>query len=427
MKLKKVQAVVIFLIGFVFGIGAVSYYPNLSFKTYQKSRVNTERYEGLKEANQQMDMSLFWRVWDEVESSFLFKDKIDETKMMYGAIKGMVAALGDPYTSFLPPKENEETKADLRGQFEGVGMQLGYIDGKLAVIAPLDDTPAYRAGVKAGDFIAAIDDEDSLRMPLPEAVEKIRGPKGTKVKLTLIRQGVPKPIEVEIIRDTITVPSVKVSFIKKNGQVMAHLKLMRFGDLTEGQWRRSVDKILTRKQQSGMRFKGVILDLRNNPGGYLNGAVFVASEFLEKGVVVKEEGLGGVGKSLRVNRRGRLLDLPLVVVINKGSASASEIVAGALRDHKRAIVVGMNSFGKGTIQQARDIGGGAGLHVTVAKWLTPAGEWVHEKGLEPQIKVFESTDEMMDLEYDEIEKRYLDEAVKVLEKYDYYWNKFYGG
>ncbi len=426
MRLKKIQAVVTFLIGFVVGIGIVSYYPNLSFKVYQQKQVKISGCQSSNDEGHQVDMSLFWRVWDEVETSFLFKNKIDKTKMVYGAIKGMVAALEDPYTAFLPPKENKETKADLKGQFEGVGMQLGYMKGKLAVIAPLDGTPAYKAGIKAGDFIAAINDEEALKMPLPEAVEKIRGPKGTKVKLTLIRQGVSKPIEVEIVRDTITVPSVKVSFVKSNEGVVAHLKLMRFGDLTEGQWRRAVDKILVQKQELGPKFKGVILDLRNNPGGYLNGAVFVASEFLEKGVVVKEEGLNGIRRSLRVNRRGRLLDLPLVVVINKGSASASEIVAGALGDHKRAVLVGMTSFGKGTVQQAKDVGQGAGLHITVAKWLTPKGEWVHDKGIKPQIEVFKSVDEMAGMEYDEIEQKYLSKAVEVLNNYRYFWNKFYG-
>ncbi|NOY14845.1 MAG: PDZ domain-containing protein [bacterium] len=426
MSLKKIQAIVIFLIGAVSGIVAVSYYPNLSLTTYDLgSRPSPMANVSRVNKPSDVDMGLFWRVWDEVEKSFLFKDKIDHKKMIEGAIKGMVASLGDPYTSFLPAKANKESKADLRGQFEGVGMQLGYIDEKLAVIAPLDDTPADRAGVKAGDFILAINDEESLKMSLPEAVEKIRGPKGTKVKLSLLRAGQPQPITVEIIRDTITVPSVKVKFVKVDGKVYAHLKLMRFGDLTESQWRQAVDKILFKQNEEGGRFEGIILDLRNNPGGYLNGAVFVASEFLDRGVVVVEEGLSGTRKSLRVNRQGRLINQPLVVLVNKGSASASEIVAGALRDRKRAVIVGMTTFGKGTVQQAKDVDGGAGLHITVAKWLTPDGEWVHKKGIEPQVKAFKSVEEMMKLNYDQMDEAFVNKAVEVLSKYDYYMNKFY--
>jgi len=421
MSLKKIQGLTIFLLGFVIG-GLVSvYYPKLSLVSYRQSQPPQLNPASSRQVNPKTDMSLFWQVWDEIEANFLFKDKIDPDKMRDGAIIGMVAALGDPYTSYLPKKENQESKIELKGQFEGVGMQLGYIDGKLAVIAPIEDTPAYRAGVKAGDIIAAIDGQDSLKIPLPEAVDKIRGPKGTKVVLTLIREGREKPFEVEIIRDTITVPSVTLKFIKTQGKTIAHLKLMRFGDLTNSQWQSAVDKIIIKQNQDPANFAGIILDLRNNPGGYLNGAVYIASEFLDRGVVVVEEGTGGVKKSDQVNRQGRLINQPLVVLVNKGSASASEIVAGALRDHRRAVLVGETTFGKGTIQQARDLGNGAGLHITVAKWLTPNGTWVHETGLEPQVVV----EADKDLDMEALDELFLTKAQQVLLDYTLYYERFY--
>ncbi len=429
MSVRKTQLILIFLIGFILGNILPYYYPNLSLRAYRLNADSQPHLTQPSSTNQpnQPDMRLFWQVYDEVKKDFLFQDKIDKKKMINGAIKGMVAALGDPYTTYLPPKENNESKIELRGKFEGVGIQLGYIDSKLAVIAPLEDTPAFKAGIQAGDFIAAIDDEESLQMSLPDAVDKIRGPKGTKVKLTIIRKGLDKPLDIYIVRGTITINSVELSFIEKNSKVIAHLKLLRFGDLTDSQWQMAVDRILEKQNQNPDKFVGVILDLRNNPGGYLDGAVYVASEFLDRGVVVVEEGLSETRKSLMVNRQGRLINQPLVVLINKGSASASEIVAGALRDRKRAIIVGTTSFGKGTIQEAKDLGNKAGLHVTIAKWLTPNGSWIHNKGLTPQIVVFDKPEAALEMDYSAINQKYIDEAVKVILDYNNNYKKIYEG
>jgi len=341
-------------------------------------------------SNKDLDFSLFWETWQKLEEKYLIKENIDQQKMFHGAIQGMTAALGDPYTVFLPPKENKQTKEDLNGSFEGVGIRLGFNKEKrMAVIAPLQGMPAEAAGVRAGDLILHIKDEkkgideSTVDMSLPEAVEKIRGKKGEKIVLTLLHENETEPFEAEIKRGTIIVASVEVEFVNVKDAKAAHLKLMRFGDLTAEQWNKSVSKIEKQKTE----IKGVVLDLRGNPGGYLKGSINLASEFLDKGVIVKQENYLGDIETYSVNRKGRLLDIPLIVLIDRGSASASEILAGALRDHGRAKLAGMTSFGKGTIQESEEMGGGAALHITTAKWLTPNGVWVHEEGLKPDFEI----------------------------------------
>ncbi len=424
MKLKKLQIVLLLLIGFVLGSGATSYYPTLNWKRYSLEKGRVTSSQVLPQPTQ-VDMSTFWQVWKLIKSDFLFQNKVQPEKMIQGAIRGMVASLGDPYTAYLPPQENKESKDNLKGQFEGVGIQLGYRDNKLSVVSPLPNTPAYRAGMKAGDIIAAIDKQDSLHMSLPEAVKEIRGPRGTPVVLTVIRRGVSQPLDIKIVRDTITVPTVELKILQTQDGGFAHLSLYKFGDLTDGQWRQAVDRIITYQRLHPQRFRGVILDLRNNPGGYLNGAIYIASEFIDKGTVVMEENRDGSRQLSKVNRQGRLINQPLVVLVNKGSASASEIVTGALRDHRRAIIVGQTTFGKGTIQEVKDLTGGAGLHITIAKWLTPKSDWVHNQGIKPQIEI--SEDELKGKSYDQVEKIYLEKAEKVLLNYSHYLKQFYEG
>lgn len=393
---------VILLIALVLISGGVGFWfgkHEIKFKGLKGLRV--QKVEIINKAvpvDKKLDFSLFWEVWDKLEEKYLEKEKLNKEKMFYGAIQGLAASLGDPYTVFLPPKKNKQAKEDLNGSFGGVGIRLGFKDdNKLTVISPLKGSPAEAAGVRAGDLILHIKDEnkgideDTAGITLPEAVEKIRGLEGTKVYLTLLHEGESEPFVAEIVRDTIIVPSVEVEFIENdkcqtinNSKCLfAHLKLMRFGELTAKQWDESIEKIKTKRPE----IKGVILDVRGNPGGYLRGAVNLASEFLSKGVVVKQENYKGEIETYSVNRRGRLLDIPLVVLIDKGSASASEILAGALQDHGRAKLVGTRSFGKGTIQESEDLSAGAGLHITTAKWLTPNGAWVNKEGLKPDFEI----------------------------------------
>lgn len=361
-----------------------------------------------------VDLSLFWEVWNRLEAGYFDKSKLDTQKIVYGAIKGMVSSLGDPYTVFLPPEEQKRSKEDLGGEFEGVGIQIGFKGTQLAVIAPLPGTPAEEAGIEAGDFIVGIKDPQkninigTVGLSLPDAVEAIRGKAGTTVTLVLIREGTDKPFEVEVTRAKIEVPSVKLSFVGDDKDV-AHLQLLRFGDSTNGEWDNAISKIKNPPAgRAGQRSKGLILDLRNNPGGYLNGAVVIASEFLPRGVVVIQEGGNKNRQEFKVTGKAKLSGIPLVVLVNGGSASASEIVAGALKDNGRAKIIGEKTFGKGTIQESQQLDS-SGLHITTAKWLTPSGTWVNDgPGLEPDVTV----EDKSDTEEDEQLERAIEELLK---------------
>ena len=371
----------IFIFGSGFKLGQYKTKLN-SLQLLNKSVFNTPNISSSIEKN--LDFGLFWEAWGELEKKFIDKDKIDIQKMYYGAIKGMVSSLEDPYTFFLTPEENKESKDDLAGKFEGIGAQLGLKDNRIIIVAPLKNSPAKRAGIKAGDFINKVDDKSTKSWTLPQAVSKIRGPRGTKVKLTLDRDS--KEFDLVIVREQIKVESVELSYEKKKNQTVAHLKLNQFGDNTNDEWEIAVDEV-SAKWQKG-EIKGLIIDVRDNPGGYLDSSVYLASEFLPLGkLVVKQTSTTQDAKSYEVNRQGKLLDIPLVVIINKGSASASEILAGALRDYKRAKLVGEKSFGKGSVQEATNLKDGAGIHITVAKWILPKGDWINSKGIEPDVKV----------------------------------------
>jgi len=347
-----------------------------------------------------VDFSPFWEVWQRLSASYIDRASMDSQKMVWGAITGMVGALDDPYTTFLPPKDNKDFKEDLGGQFEGIGAQLGLKEGRVMVIAPLKDMPAEVAGIRAGDYILKVQDEDTAGWTVTEAVTKIRGPRGTTVMLNILHDGDTKPLDVSIKRDTIKVASVE-SWTKPVSQVteisgtefaknlkistsVSYIRLSRFGDHTNEEWEKAVSEVVA-AQTNGS--KGLIFDLRNNPGGYLDGAVYIASEFVGSGTVVSQVNSNGTKEDYVVQRTGRLLDIPLVVLVNKGSASAAEIVAGALRDYKRGTLVGEVTFGKGSVQTPEDLPDGSGLHITTGKWLLPKGDSIHKTGVTPEVLV----------------------------------------
>lgn len=338
-----------------------------------------------------VDFSLFWDVWGRLEKSYIDKKALKPQEMVWGAISGMVASLNDPYTVFLNPSQQKETKEDLSGSFEGIGAQLGIKENRIVVVAPLKDTPAEKAGLKPSDWIVKVDGKETSNWTLPQAVSKIRGQKGTKVKLTILHENETKPAEMEIVRNTILVKSVEWKTQQCNNATrqqcaVAYLKLSQFGDQTQSEWDKAVGEISTSYQKNEVR--AMVLDLRNNPGGYLSGAVYIAGEFLASGtLVVQQEEAGGSRKPYNVERNGLLQKIPLAVLVNKGSASASEIVAGALRDYGRAKLIGETSFGKGSVQDAQDLPSGAGLHVTIAKWLLPKGDWINGTGIKPDFEV----------------------------------------
>lgn len=331
-----------------------------------------------------LDFNRFWEVWDTINRTYYDKSKIDANKMIEGAISGMVRSLGDPYTSYLSKEDNQAVNEQLDGSFEGVGMELGYNDSQqLIVVSPIKDSPAIRAGIVSKDRIVAIDSEDTNGITLPEAVRKIRGKSGTKVTLKILSEGQVQPRDVELTRSTINVPSMELSYRDD----YAIVKINKFGEKTNSEWDKAVNDILSKQA------KGVIVDVRNNPGGFLNSAVYLGSEFTS-GTVVIQEGINNTRREFKAERKGKLIGVPVVVIINEGSASASEILAGAVKISAGGSLVGKKSFGKGTIQEVQDFDNGAGLHVTIAKWLLPNGEWVNGTGINPDYEVEMSADDI---------------------------------
>lgn len=336
-----------------------------------------------------VDFSIFWQAWDVLEEEFHEPEKMNPEKMVDGAIGGMVASLGDPYTTYLPPEDKVRSGQDLAGAFFGVGIELGYVEGVLAVMSPLDGSPAAKADIQAGDLIIKVKDEakkideSTSGWSLTHAVDIIRGPKGTPVVLTLMRKGKSaEPFEVTLIRDEIVVKSVELKFIENGGKKVAHIKLSRFGERTQAEWLSAVEQI----QKERKNIKGIVLDLRNDPGGFFDEAINIASDFIPSGVVVSQKGRF-TSKEYSSNGSARLKDIPLVVLVNGGSASASEIVAGALKDRLGVKLVGQKTFGKGTVQDRKELRNGGGIHVTIARWMLPSGQWIHEQGIPVDVTI----------------------------------------
>lgn len=330
------------------------------------------------------DFGLYWEVWDAIKSNYVEKNILKDKDLFYGSLEGLAQATKDPYTVFMDPKETKEFSDDLAGTFEGIGAEIGMRNEIVTVIAPLDGMPAQKAGLRAGDKIYAIDSKTAIGLTVDEAVKKIRGKKGTKVVLTIIR-GTEKPKDLTITRDLIVVKSVKTE-MRADGIFV--IKVSNFNDDTESLFNQAVNQVLLKNP------KGIILDLRNNPGGYLETAVSLASEWIEAGPVVAEQFNGNRRNEYPSNGRARLKNIPTVVLVNGGSASASEILAGALRDYKKATMVGETTFGKGSVQTIRDLSDGSSLKVTVAKWLTPAGDFINDKGIKPEIEIKMTTNDI---------------------------------
>ncbi|HLC45197.1 MAG TPA: S41 family peptidase [Patescibacteria group bacterium] len=351
-----------------------------------------------------------WQIlWDAISTinEKYVERPVDQQQLLYGAVSGMVASLGDPYTVFFTPIKSEEFKSDLKGEFSGIGAEIGMRNNALVVIAPLEDSPAEQAGLKPQDQILKINGESTEKLALDEAVSKIRGPKGSKVTLTIYRTGDAEPREVAIIRDTIVVKSVSVEYKDVGKKKIGVIKLRRFGDDTKGDMNDAVTKLLREN------VAGVILDLRNNPGGYITTAVEVASNWVDEGKVIVSEQFGD-GRKDPYSAQGatRLKGLPAVVLVNEGSASASEIVAGALHDYGLAVLVGKKTFGKGSVQELVDLPDGTNIKVTIAKWLTPNGKNINIEGIQPDIEaeitqedINASRDPQMDKALEELGKK----------------------
>lgn len=394
--LKKFTIVISLILALLVCLG-------VGFFIGQESIPSVEKIEGLvnKELGkpQELDFGLFWDTWDLIEEKYAGRLKLNQQEMIYGAISGMVKSLRDPYTIFMDPEDSHRFLEDIKGSFEGIGAEIGIKKGVLTIIAPLENTPAKRAGLKAGDKIIKIDDTLTAELTLDEAVNLIRGPKDTKVILTIIRAEDSK--EVEIIRSVIDIPEVKWELKEED---IAYIDIYHFSDEVSQEFAKTASEVLASNA------RGVILDLRNNPGGYLERAVDIAGWFLEKGALVAIEDFGNnQKKEYRAHGNARLKDFPLVVLINQGSASGSEILAGALRDNKGTKLIGEKSFGKGSVQQLEKLKDGSSIKITVAKWLTPKGVSITDEGLEPDIEI-----ELTEEDYNNNRDPQLDEAVKIL-------------
>ena len=325
------------------------------------------------------DFEPFWKAWRLVEEKHVGEEKFDRKKLVWGAIQGMVASLGDPYTVFFPPQDKEDFKSEIKGEFSGIGAEIGVKKGVLTIISPLKGSPAERAGLKSGDRILKIGNDFTNDLSLDEAVHKIRGERGTKIELTIQHKNEDKAVKIEVMRDVIRVPVIETE--QKPGKIFI-IKLHSFSESSGDEFALAVREFL----RSGS--SKLVLDLRNNPGGFFSSAVDIASWFLPEGeVVAKEQSRSGDPELFRSSGKRALENIPTVILINSGSASASEILAGALQEHKKAILVGEKTFGKGSVQQLEEVTPDTALKITIARWLTPSGKSISKEGLPPDIEV----------------------------------------
>jgi len=384
---KIANALLIFsAIVFLFGSG----YRLGQYRSQQGNRESS----GISKSGVTTDMSLFWNVWNILEEKYVNETKLNKEKMVFGAIKGMVASLNDPYTYFMTPSENKESKDGLGGLYEGIGAQLGKKDDQIIIVSSLKGSPAEASGVLSGDTIVAVNNKSTKGWTIGKAVNEIRGKRGTEVLLTLGRAN--GTVDLKIKRESIVVDPIELSYKSSNSckgepcPRVAYIRVVQFGDQTNEKWDEAVSEVA--QKWNAHTIDGLVLDLRGNPGGYLESAVYLASDFLkENSLVVKQVYSKSRSKEYNVTRPGFLYDIPVVVLVDQGSASAAEILAGALKDHGKAKLVGEKTFGKGSVQEAMDLNQGTGLHVTVAKWVLPKGAWINGTGIRPDITIDNST------------------------------------
>jgi carboxyl-terminal processing protease len=320
-------------------------------------------------------LNTIWEV-HQLLQRYYFSQPLDQEQLTQGAIDGMLATLEDPNTRYLPPESESAARATMEGELEGIGAEVTNEDGNIVVVAPFEGSPAASAGIRPGDILREADGVPLTGMDVGEAAALVRGPAGTTVELLIERDGEQFTLRVE--RDVIRVPSVRGEMLADN---IAYVRLSRFGNSTADELETILAELLAQSPT------GLILDLRSNPGGSLTTAVGVADQFLPEGVILIERFGDGREETHESSDEGLAQDIPLVVLIDEGSASASEVLAGAIRDYERGVLIGVTSFGKGTVQTWQSLENGGGVRITVARWLTPEGTWVHEAGLEPDYRI----------------------------------------
>lgn len=370
---------------------------------------DVSKYKFEANAGEPVDMTAFWKVWYLLEDRYVVTDeesKITDEEKLWGAISGLVRSYGDPYTVFFPPVENEQFQESIDGNFEGVGMEVSLRDGLITVVAPLKNTPAERAGIKAGDIILKIDDVNALGLSLDEAIEYIRGPRGSEVVITVGREGQDEPLPITVTREVIEIPTIDTE-LRSDGIFV--ISLYNFNSNATRLFRDALREFVSSGSDK------MILDMRNNPGGFLDAAIDISSWFLPTGKVIVKENFGGDIEEKVFRSKGYQIfndEFELVVLMDGGSASASEIVAGALGEHDVATLVGTQTFGKGSVQELIDITGSTSLKVTIARWLTPEGVSISEGGLAPDV-VVENVDDDVEGAVEGVDEQ-LEKAVEIL-------------
>lgn len=387
MKKHFFAPICVLLLTAVFGLG---------FLVGQNARPSIEKISGVanKELGQpaEVDFSLFWDAWYVIETEFVDRASLDRQQMIYGSISGLLESLDDPHSVFMEPKNTEKFLDDISGSFSGIGAEVDIRGGLLTIVSPLADSPAQAAGLQPGDKILEVDGASTAELTLNESVNLIRGELGTAVRLLTWREAWEEAREIEIVRDTIKIPILKWEIKDDN---VAYIQIYHFTENLPVEFRRIVDQV----KDLGLR--GMVLDVRNNPGGYMEVAVDIASWFLPKGelVVIEDFGEGERPNEFRSRGYEEFENLPIVILVNEGSASASEILAGALRDIRGVTVVGAQTFGKGSVQQLEKLKGGSSVKITIAKWLTPSGCSINDEGITPDVEVemtMEDIDQMLD-------------------------------
>lgn len=375
-------ALLIFAAGVVVGVGAMPYNGSKTART--DTLVNSELETD--------DFDLVFETWKFVRDKYIDEEKIDLENMVYGSVKGFINALGDPYTTFMDPEETQGFRENLDAELQGIGAEIAMEDGYLVILTPLKASPAERAGLMPGDYILEVDNEDTSEMTLLGAVMKIRGEKGTSVKLLIARKELENPFEVTIIRDDIKIESVTWELFDGN---IFYISINQFSDDTSREFNAALSEMLLKKP------RGLILDLRYNGGGYLDMAVEILSELLpgEKEAVRIKRRNGQNNEIFYTDGAGRATEIPLVVLVNQGSASSSEIVAGAVQDYHRGKIYGTATFGKGSVQEVEYLSDGSSLRLTIAKWLTPKGRSIDDAGIQPD-RVIEMTSEDIEAKRD---------------------------
>ncbi|MFA5432024.1 MAG: S41 family peptidase [Candidatus Paceibacterota bacterium] len=389
---KNIIGFILIAVSFISGF----YYHEFIFQQYYKAAYSID----------QIDFSMLKKAWDQASTDYVDSTKIDKQKMTYGAVAGMIKAIGDPYTEFFNPEEAKKLEEDIAGSFEGIGLQLGIKDKQITAISPIKGTPAEKAGLRPGDLVLAVDKKPTADLAIDEVVNMIRGPKDTKVVLTISREGSTAK-DIEITRAIIKVPSMDYKITETaNGKKVAHISLYQFSDTVYQDFKVAAIDIMNNN------VSGIILDMRNNPGGLVNQSTNIAGWFLENGqLVLSEQDRNGQKTELTANGPSNFASIPLIILVNEGSASASEILAGALKDNRKAPIIGTTSFGKGTVQKIVNFDDGSSLKITIAKWYTPSGVRIQDTGITPDIKV-----ELTAKDYEQNKDPQFDRALLEIEK-----------